>query len=474
MSRFRGLGALARVAAALALFFLVVQRTETATADGGTRSLTLWNPHTNESGTFVFKRDGRYDQAELDKLNWFLRDWRINESIRMAPQLFDVVWEVYRESGATQPIEVLSGYRSPQTNAALRRHSRLVAKHSQHILGHAMDSHIPGVSMERVREIGLRLQMGGVGYYPSASPVFVHLDVGSVRYWPRMSYADLMRVFPDGKAAFVAADGRPMPGYQRAVAEIEKRGGHAFFGSLGGADTAQSGSGNIFQALFGKFGNGGDAGDDAEAQMSVAQAHDGGARDFLSHQKPIFASAAPAASAPTSPPAATAPLPGATPSATLLASLSPAPPMPPDRPTDLASADMPPMPPARPTDGLTADAAIAALVAPSPGKAQGLVPDQPPPPPVALAYAASAAISEPARSARAPKLRPGLSPAELALRARFATTRTSVPAKPAAATVPFVAVAAQSDGLGGAIPGLRRLAGLDAIYPPAPTTDAAR
>ena len=86
--------------------------------------------HTNESGSFTFMVNGVYDQAVLDKLNWFCRDWRLNEPTKMDPHLFDIVWEVYRESGSTQPIDVLSGYRSPQTNAMLRRRSRQVAEHS--------------------------------------------------------------------------------------------------------------------------------------------------------------------------------------------------------------------------------------------------------------------------------------------------------------------------------------------------------
>ena len=85
--------------------------------------------------------NGVYDQAALDKLNWFMRDWRLNEPTKMDPKLFDIIWEVYRESGSQQPIDVLSGYRSPQTNAMLRRRSRQVAKHSQHMQGKAIDAH---------------------------------------------------------------------------------------------------------------------------------------------------------------------------------------------------------------------------------------------------------------------------------------------------------------------------------------------
>src|SRR6202030_867212 len=155
--------------------------------------------------------------------NWFLMNWRNNNPPRMDPRLFDVVWEAYRTAGATQPIVIVSAYRSPETNAMLRHRSRGVAEHSQHILGRAMDTTMPGMPMERIREIGMRLQRGGVGWYPSSN--FVHLDVGSVRAWPRMSYDQLVRLFPDGETVHLATDGRALPRYHEARAQIGSRGG---------------------------------------------------------------------------------------------------------------------------------------------------------------------------------------------------------------------------------------------------------
>lgn len=201
--------------------------TQDANANGETRSLTMHHAHTNELITITFKRDGSFDSAALEKLNWFLRDWRNDEPTSMAAQLFDVIWFVYREVGASEPIKVMSAYRSPGTNAMLRRRSRAVAKESQHMRGNAMDIHIPGVSMARVREIGMRLQRGGVGYYPSAGSPFVHLDVGSVRSWPRMPREQLERLFPDGKTVHLPKDGIPLANYQAALAEVQARGGSA-------------------------------------------------------------------------------------------------------------------------------------------------------------------------------------------------------------------------------------------------------
>ena len=104
-----------------------------------------------------------------------------------------MVWEVYQEVGGKEPIQIISAYRSPQTNSMLRSRSRGVAQFSQHMLGKAIDFNIPGVPLEQIRIAGLRLQRGGVGFYPSSGSAFVHLDVGSVRHWPRMTRDQLQR-----------------------------------------------------------------------------------------------------------------------------------------------------------------------------------------------------------------------------------------------------------------------------------------
>ena len=170
----------------------------------------------------------------------------------MDPHLFDIIWEVYRESGSTQPIDVLSAYRSPQTNAMLRRRSRQVAEHSQHMQGKAIDAHFLDVSTARIRDVAMRMQEGGVGFYPTGHYPWVHIDSGSVRYWPKMSRDALTRLFPDGKTVFIPADGQPMPRYEEARAEIEARGGNIQVARGGGI-------GGLFSWLFG-----GGGADDAE------------------------------------------------------------------------------------------------------------------------------------------------------------------------------------------------------------------
>lgn len=216
--------ALFSFAGAGALLVIASTGTQNAVANGDTRSLQLYHTHTRESLTITFKKNGRYDEAALKQLNWFLRDWRKDEPTKMEPRLFDVVWEAYREVDGSAPIHIVSAYRSPSTNNMLRSRSRGVAKHSQHTLGRAMDFFIPGVSVSAVREVGLRLQRGGVGYYPTSGSPFVHLDVGNVRHWPRMTRDQLARVFPDGKTVHLPADGRPMPGYEQALADLQRNG----------------------------------------------------------------------------------------------------------------------------------------------------------------------------------------------------------------------------------------------------------
>ncbi len=194
--------------------------------------------HTGEDITITYKRDGRYDDAALDKLNWFLRDWRKGEATKMDPHLIDLVWEVQRETGATAPVQVVCGYRSPATNAMLRHRSSGVARFSQHMLGHAMDFYVPGVPLDKLREIGLRLQRGGVGFYPTSGSPFVHMDTGGIRMWPRMTREQLVRVFPDGRTVHIPTDGKPLPGYALALADVRRRGASPSENSLEAARAA--------------------------------------------------------------------------------------------------------------------------------------------------------------------------------------------------------------------------------------------
>lgn len=224
-----------------------------AAALNETRTLSFHHTHSNEDLTITFKRDGRYDEAALKQLNHYLRDWRTQDETVMDRHLFDILWEVYRDVDGKQPIQIVSSYRSPATNAMLRRRSSGVARHSQHMLGHAMDFYIPGVPLEQIRYAGLRLQRGGVGFYPTSGSPFVHLDTGSIRHWPRMTHDQLVRVFPDGRTVHIPSDGTPLKGYELAKADIERRGN--------GDDAATVAKPSLFARLF----RGGKSDDDDDA-----------------------------------------------------------------------------------------------------------------------------------------------------------------------------------------------------------------
>ncbi|WP_442967129.1 DUF882 domain-containing protein [Rhizobium sp. GN54] len=255
--------------AAMAVSLVVPALVPSATdAASGTRTLKVYFVHTNEKAEITFKRNGRYDQKGLQQLNRFLRDWRRNEPTKMDPRLFDLVWEVYQKSGSRGYIHVVSAYRSPATNSMLRSRSKGVAKKSQHMLGKAMDFYIPDVKLKKLREIGMKFQVGGVGYYPTSGSPFVHMDVGSVRAWPRMNRQELVSLFPDGKTMHVPSDGKPLPGYQQAVADYKRRVGADAVQVAGGgsADEKSAKRKNFFAALFGG------GGDEDEEPTAIASA----------------------------------------------------------------------------------------------------------------------------------------------------------------------------------------------------------
>jgi len=250
-----------RICLAAVLLLAAAGSVHNAAALNETKTLSFHHTHSGEDLTVTFKREGRYDEAALKQLNHFLRDWRNQDETVMDRHLFDILWEVYRDVDGKQPIQIISAYRSPATNAMLRRRSSGVARHSQHMLGHAMDMCIPGVPIEQIRFAGLRLQRGGVGFYPTSGSPFVHLDTGSIRHWPRMTHDQLARVFPDGRTVHVPTDGVPLKGYELAKADIEKRGN--------GDDAATVGKPSFLAALF----KGGKSNDDEDEAVTAVEAN---------------------------------------------------------------------------------------------------------------------------------------------------------------------------------------------------------
>ena len=146
------------------------------------RSLSLLNTHTGERlKEVVYWEKGDYILDALENLNHVLRDHRTNQVHPIDPMTLDLMAAISRKVGAKQPFEIISGYRSPQTNKSLSKQSRGVAKNSYHMQGKAVDLRLPGVPLKAVRKAALELRMGGVGYYAKSD--FVHIDSGKVRSW---------------------------------------------------------------------------------------------------------------------------------------------------------------------------------------------------------------------------------------------------------------------------------------------------
>jgi uncharacterized protein YcbK (DUF882 family) len=168
--------------------------------DGKPYRLHMTNLHTGESLDIVYRIGDTYIPQALDKLDYFLRDHNTQDVIDYAPREFDVLHAMMSRLGRTNGlIDIVCGYRTPETNEALREESPHsgVAEHSQHMEGHAIDLRVPGVSTAQLRNAALSLHAGGVGYYPVSH--FVHVDVGPVREWsfgraPRRVYHHRSRI----------------------------------------------------------------------------------------------------------------------------------------------------------------------------------------------------------------------------------------------------------------------------------------
>jgi len=145
------------------------------------RSLSLLNLHTGEKLSATYFEGGDYLPDALAAMNHLLRDFRTGKSHVIAPGLLDLVHTLRGRVETSETVHVISGYRSPRTNAMLHQRSEGVASHSLHMVGEAMDIRIPGVELAHLRDAALGLQRGGVGYYPGSD--FVHVDVGRVRRW---------------------------------------------------------------------------------------------------------------------------------------------------------------------------------------------------------------------------------------------------------------------------------------------------
>jgi len=142
--------------------------------------ISFIHTHTGERLKIPYQGPGNRDSRVLEALNWFLRDFRTGEVHPIDPRLLDILYQVRRELGGGA-FAVISGYRSPATNAMLRKRSGGVARRSLHMEGRAIDIRLSGVATRRIRACAMNMRCGGVGYYAKSD--FVHLDTGRVRYW---------------------------------------------------------------------------------------------------------------------------------------------------------------------------------------------------------------------------------------------------------------------------------------------------
>lgn len=192
-----------------------------ASSGGETRTISLYQIHTKESLTITYMKNGKYIPSAMKKINYILRDWRRNEVIAMSPKTIDLLWEMHADLGSKRPIHIVSGYRSPKTNAFLKKVGRNVARKSQHMVGKAIDIYFPDVPTDRMRNSALVRQVGGVGYYRSGGgPTgFLHIDSGRVRHWgPAISQKQMARIMRDYKKTVGA---RLNKRGMKAVPEVE-------------------------------------------------------------------------------------------------------------------------------------------------------------------------------------------------------------------------------------------------------------
>ena len=145
------------------------------------RSLAFYNTHTNETLKATYARNGAFDSGALRDINHILRDFRTGDVFQMDVKLLDLLSELHRRTGSRQPFQIISGYRSPKTNATLASASNGVATHSLHMDGKAIDIRLADVPLRKLHDTAVAMKLGGVGMYVQSD--FVHVDTGRVRYW---------------------------------------------------------------------------------------------------------------------------------------------------------------------------------------------------------------------------------------------------------------------------------------------------
>jgi uncharacterized protein YcbK (DUF882 family) len=145
------------------------------------RFLSLYNPNTKDAVCTTYWSDGAYIPLALEEINYFMRDRLTGQQKPIDTTLLDLLHNISTKLNTQRTLYVISGYRSPEANARLRKRGRPVAKNSYHLKGQAVDIYLPGYKLSALRRASVKLRGGGVGYYPRSG--FIHVDVGPVRYW---------------------------------------------------------------------------------------------------------------------------------------------------------------------------------------------------------------------------------------------------------------------------------------------------
>lgn len=160
---------------------LALPATAFSKAHPAERSLALHNLHTGEKVKATYWAEGEYQLSELDAINRILRDHRTGDVMDIDPKLVNLLNLLHDQVGGKRAFNVISGYRSPITNANLQKNTSGVAKKSFHMQGKAVDVALPGCDVSKLKSAAMALKAGGVGYYPKSG--FIHIDTGPVRSW---------------------------------------------------------------------------------------------------------------------------------------------------------------------------------------------------------------------------------------------------------------------------------------------------
>jgi len=173
--------ALAATAGATGLAAPTVLARPANSIQSGERALKFYNLHTGEHLSATYWVDGIYVPEQMAAINRLMRDYRTGDVKKMDRRLVDLLYVLQQQVDKPGAFHVISGYRSPKTNAKLNRISSGVARRSLHLQGKAIDIRLPGVELKHLRQAALKLHAGGVGYYPRSN--FIHVDTGRPRFW---------------------------------------------------------------------------------------------------------------------------------------------------------------------------------------------------------------------------------------------------------------------------------------------------